>query len=302
MRGFVLAPRLAMAVATVIVFGAATYTVVDAVRGWNLSDMEAYWNAALRLRQGGPLYIHSYSTGAHDLYLYSPWFAYVWIPLTYLPRAAVSAAWACLLLGATVLSVRPAFQRQGWGGVLLGLLVGSLLFWTASKGNVQALLTCVLVYGARGRFGPLSIAVAASLKAAPLALVAIYLGRREWRRAAVTIGLTAILVIPILFFDFSTYPSNPGVSTAIFYTIGPGAWLAAALAAFAMAWRLARTRWGWLAAAVAVIAAFPRLLTYDLSLLLVGLPPSAGGERFGDQWRPHPNNDARGSVEASHPE
>lgn len=302
MDRFALAPRLATGVAMLMVLGAATYTVVDAVRGWNLSDMGAYWNAALRLREGGSLYIHSYSTGAHDLYLYSPWFAYGWVPLTYLPRAAVSAVWAGLLLGASILSVRPAFQSRTTGGVLLGILVGSLLFWTASKGNVQALLTCVLVYGARGRFGPFSIAVAASLKAAPLALVVVYLGRREWRRAVVTIGLTAILVIPMLFFDLSTYPSNPGVSTAIFYTIGPSAWVAGALVAFVMAWRLARTRWGWLAGAAAVIAAFPRLLTYDLSLLLVGLPPPAGAERFDDRWHPQLDDGARSSAAALHPE
>lgn len=284
MRRLMPAPRLGMAVATVIVFGAAIYTVVDAVRGWNLSDMEAYWNAALRLRGDQPLYIRSYSVGAHDLYLYSPWFAYAWIPLTYLPRAVVSVGWAGLLLGASIASVRPAFRTRHSAGVLLGVLLGSMLFWNTSKGNVQPLLTCVVVYGARGRFGPLSIAAAASLKAAPLALVAFYLGRREWRRAALTIALTALLVAPMLLFDLSTYPSNPGVSVAIFYTIGPGAWLAVALVVFTAAWRLARTRWGWLAAAVAVIAAFPRLLTYDLSLLLVAAPQDTG--RSGAALRP----------------
>jgi hypothetical protein len=260
--------RAAALIAAVAVVGVAAEVLLDAAMDWSLSDMDAYWNAALRLREGRPLYEASYSVGAHDLYRYAPWFAYAWVPLTYLPRPLVAIAWEVVLLVATAVAVAPVLARRTWTSSLVALLFGSFLLWTVAKANAQPLAVAAVVIGAQRRSGPLMIALATSLKAAPIAYIAVYIGRRDWWRVGWTLAVTAVLVAPMLLFDLSEYPAGPGLSMALFYSVSPGAWAAAALVAFAIAIWYARSRRAWLAASFAVIAAFPRLLDYDLSFLL----------------------------------
>jgi hypothetical protein len=263
------AARLGIGAVSLLVLGAALYLLVDALRDWSASDIDAYWSAAMRLRSGEPLYAFSYSVGAHDIYRYAPWFAFAWVPLTYLPRAAVTVGWTAILLAATGAAIWPTLRQRSWSTTLVSILLGSMLVWTSAKGNVHALMVAELVHGVRHRSGPLAVALAASLKAAPIALVAVYLGRREWARAAWTVALTVALTGPMLLFDLSGYERNPGLNASVYYVLGPGLWLVAAAAAFATAIVLARTRWRWVTGAVAAIAAFPRLLSYDASLLLI---------------------------------
>lgn len=264
-----LSGRSGRTLVTALVILVAGKVLIDAARDWSLSDMDAYWNAALRLRAGEPLYVRSYSVGAHDLYRYAPWFAFAWVPLTYLPRAVVAVAWEGLLLGAVGASVLPTLRRGTWASMLPAGLMTAFLLWTVAKANAQPLVVAAIVVSARSRWGPLGIAIAASLKAAPIALVAVYLGRKEWGRAVLTLLLTAVLVVPMLAFDLSEYPAGPGLSLSLFYAVSPGVWVAVAIAAFAVAAWLARTRWAWLGGSIATIAAFPRLLDYDLSFLLI---------------------------------
>jgi len=263
-------------VATVLLLVVSAKVLRDAVGDWSLSDMDAYWNAGLRLRAGDALYVSSYSVGAHDLYRYAPWFAYLWVPLTYLPRTAVAVAWEAVLVGATIAAVAPTLRRRTWAATVFGVLMTALLLWTVAKANAQPLVVAAVVVSGRTRWGPLGIALAASLKAAPLAYLAVYLGRGEWRRAGWTLLLTAALVLPMLFFDLANYPAGPGLSLSLFSNLSPGAWSAAAIVAFVAAIWLARGRWAWLCASVATIAALPRLLDYDLSFLLAG--SSAGAD------------------------
>jgi hypothetical protein len=132
---------------------------------------------------------------------------------------------------------------------------------------VQPLLLAGLVIGVERRTGPLWIAIAASLKATPILLVAVYLGRREWWRAGAAVGLTALLALSMLAFDLSHYPTDVGAAA------GPlPSWLALALAALAtiVSFVLARTRYAWLAASAAVLLAIPRWSYYQPSFLLLG--------------------------------
>jgi hypothetical protein len=269
-----------MLVVSALMLGAAVFTIADALREWSISDMDAYWMAALRLRSGQPLYQLSYSVGAHDLYKYAPWFAFVWVPLTYLPRSLVAAFWTAILLVATGAAVWPTAARRTLSSVILAVFFGSFLVWNSAKGNVQPLMIAMLVYGLRGRGGPLAIALATSLKAAPVALVAIYIGRRQWRNALSTAILVLVLAGPMLLFDLRGYERNPGISLALYYPLGASIWIIVAASAFLIAILLARRRWAWLAAVAAVIAAFPRLLTYDASILLIptSQPPGAPAE------------------------
>lgn len=236
---------------------------------WWSQDTDAYWNAALRLRHGQPLYPPLANPDASDTYRYAPWFSLLWVPLTYLPQVAVYAAWTAVLLASAVACVWVVVRRISAAGVLLGMVVGSLLIPAAASGNVQPLLLATLALGVERRSGPAWIALAASLKAAPLLLVAVYLGRREWGRAAAALALALVLVAPMLAFDLTHYPTQTAAAA------GPlPEWLALALAVVATAFAvpLARTRYGWLSAAVAVMLAIPRWSYYQPSFLLLGLP------------------------------
>lgn len=259
--------------------GAAVVAVLLALAGWALlsfalsqelgADVAAYWNAAERLRVGEPLYLAG-AANASDLYRYAPWFAAAWIPLTYLPREAVTAAWTGLMFAAAFVSCLPLLRR-GPGGWAAFALFGPFQFEGAMYGNVQPLLVLVLMWGVERRAGPLWIALAASLKAVPLLLAIVYAGRGEWRRAALAAGLTVLLVVPALLFDLSGYSTAAGPRQESLAGVSLFLFVPVAIAAIAAAWILARTRFGWLAGGLAMVLSLPRLLDYESAFLLVGL-------------------------------
>jgi len=246
--------------------------VISNVRSWQLEDADAYWNAALRIRHGLPLYIPVDPNADEMLaYRYAPWLAWAWVPLTLLPKGIVQVGWSAILVAACLWALIPLVQQRTVAAVCLAALLGGLLVRTASTGNVHALLVAMLVHGVPRRSGPIWIGVAASLKVAPIAYVLVYLGRREWRRAALASAVTAVLVAPALLYDLSGYPTDPGESFSLLSLAGPVPWAALAALCVLGALALARTRWAWGAASVAVLSVIPRLELYSLTYLLVGL-------------------------------
>ncbi len=233
-------------------------------------DVAAYWNAAERLREGQPLYVPG-EPNASDLYRYAPWFAAAWIPLTYLPHDAVVAAWVGLMIAAALVSTVPLLWRgpAGWAAfaVFMPIQLQGAVF-----GNVQPLLVLMLMWAVERRSGPLWIAVGASLKATPLALALVYAGRGEWRRAGWAALFTAVLVVPMLLFDLSAYPTGPGPNQISLAGVSLLLFVPVALVSLIATYTMARTRFGWLAGAVAMLATTPRLLTYQAGYALVGLP------------------------------
>jgi hypothetical protein len=233
------------------------------------SDVAAYWNAAERLRAGQPLYVGGVAN-ASDLYRYAPWFAYAWVPLTYFSREAVTAGWTGLMLAAAVLSVLPLLRRGPSGWAAFALLVPGQLEG-AVYGNVQPLLVLMLLWAVERRSGPLWIAVGASLKGAPVLLALVYAGRGEWRRAGMTVLLSAVLILPAFLFDLSGYSTRLGGGQLSLATVSFSLYLVVGIAAATATFVLARTRYAWLAGAVAMIVVLPRLLTYQIGFTLVGL-------------------------------
>jgi hypothetical protein len=271
-----------LALAVCIGFGLAF--VISNVRSWQLEDADAYWNAAIRLRHGLPLYI-PVDPGADEMtaYRYAPWLAWFWVPLTFLPKDAVQVGWSALLVAACVVAIIPLVRQRTAAAICLVALLGGLLVRTASTGNVQALLVAALVYGVPRRSGPIWIGLAASLKIAPIAYALVYAGRREWSRAALSVAVAGILFAPALLYDLSGYPTDPGESFSLLSLAGPVPWTAVAVAAVLGAIALARSRLAWGAASVAVLSLIPRLELYGLTYLLVGLgrpyPPSRATNR-----------------------
>jgi len=254
--------------------------VIYSALAWEIPDIGAYWNAALRLRAGDALYPAVADVNASEVYRYAPWFAYAWVPLTYLPRPIVDALWSVALLVASAAVAMPAFRLRSRAALAFAALVGSFLVLIASRGNVQPLMVAALVYGVERRSGPLWIAVCASLKATPILFALVYVVRGEWSRAAWTAGLSALLIVPMALFDLQNYTTDPGASQSLFalspalYAVTAGA---SVLAATYVAWR--HRHLAWLAVAVAVVLCLPRYFAYELTFLFVGLVPAV------DAWR-----------------
>jgi len=244
------------------------------------SDVAAYWGAAERIRAGEPLYVAGVAN-ASDLYRYAPWFAYAWVPLTLLPRELVTAGWGGLMLGAAMASTLPLL-RQGLAGTAAFALFAPLQVQGAIFGNVQPALVLMLLWGVERRSGPLWIAIAASMKAVPLLLAVVYAGRGEWLRAGLALLLTVLLVAPAFLFDLSGYSTQPGPGNMSLISVTAVLYVIVALGMAGMAFIAARSPYRWVAGALAVMAALPRFLTYEISFLLVGVASARPGPRQRD--------------------
>jgi Glycosyltransferase family 87 len=240
---------------------------------WGFEDVRAYWDAALRLRNGLPLYGGTDDPNSYAVFRYAPWFAWLWVPLTYLPRHVAELLWGCLLAASSIAVVVALVRLRTAAAVALALLLVPMFFSLTQVGNVQPLLVAMLAFGISRRSGPLWIALAASIKATPIIYTLVYVARREWTRLAIALTATAILLAPLLFADASNYQIDPGASFSIYYYFGPLAWAAAAgasvLVAGWLAWR--RSDWVWVAASVAVALCAPRAHPTYATFLAVGL-------------------------------
>jgi hypothetical protein len=261
--------RLARTVALAVIIGIGIFNLEKAVVGWTLSDAEAYWNAALRLRAGGELYPALGSVDASDVYRYAPWFAWLAVPFTYLPIQVAGALWSAILLASSGIALIPLVRARAW---LLVALFLPILVGISAVGNVQPLIVAWLIHGVERRAGPFWIALAASLKIFPILLAIVYLGRRQWLRVSATILLAALLWAPALVYDLRGYATEPGqaaslVSVPLLYALVVGSAMVIALVS-------AGGRFRWLAASTAVVLSLPRLFVYDVSYLMLGVLPA----------------------------
>jgi len=245
-------------------------------------DWQAYLGAAERLRTGLPLYPLVADPGAASVYRYAPWFAAVWVPLTFLPRDAVSVGWVLAMFAASGVALWPLIASRRWGLVLLGGLFAPFLAGASIHGNVQPLIVAALVHAIDGRAGPIAVGVSASLKGFPLLYAVRYAVLGEWRRCLVAVAAALVLTVPMLLFDLSHYPLSPGPLAGL-WLISPIAWAAGAVVGLAALVRFARGPAGWFAASFAVVMAMPRLLYYDMTFLLV-----IGRDLLDRAWLPSP--------------
>jgi hypothetical protein len=258
--------RLARIVALAVIVGVGVNYIYQAVHLWTLSDSTAYWNAAMRLREGAPLYPTGVNVEASDVYRYAPWFAWLTVPFTYLPQWVAGAVWSLVLVAACVAAMIPLARRGAWIQVafFFPILIGISAF-----GNVQALLVASLVWTMERWSGPAWIGVAASLKIFPILFALTYLGRGQWVRALVAIAVAAMLWAPALLYDLRGYVTEAGQAGLFGNTL---VWVVVAAVVAATALPLARTWGGWIASAAAVVLAAPRFFIYDVTYLAVGAP------------------------------
>jgi hypothetical protein len=237
-------------------------------------DTDAYWHAALRLRDGLPLYGGPRGDET-EIYRYAPWFAFAWVPFTYLGQANAYLAWRALLAGASVAAVWPLIRRPTPASLTLAVLLGGLLISSLQAGNVTPLIVGMLVAGLRTSVGPILLGLAGSLKLFPLLLVAGYVAERRWLAAAVATGVASMLWLNILAFDV-LYTQIGGASFYFggisVYAISPLLWVPVTVGGLALIATLAvrRSPWTWLAASAAIPIIVPRVWLPDAAYILVG--------------------------------
>jgi len=261
-----------------------TWYVVNGV--YLFGDIPWYRIAADALVSSGPLYeparllphpltVPPYSNQAPSTALFSL--------VLLLPAGA--QLWAIASVAAVFGAVIVIWPRVGPGGVLL---LGPVLFaWypvssALGWGNVNAFVFLLLAIAWRyQRAAGVAIGLAAAIKLVPILGVAWLLGKRDWRGAAIAIGipLVATLVVaawkgPSTITDFITLRLNEyhpaqwnrwdlvdalGVSQLVGYALAAGLGLAAI-------WRASFSL-----SVLAMIAAVPALHAHYLTWLLVPL-------------------------------
>jgi hypothetical protein len=226
-------------------------------------DIDRMWLGALRVRAGEPIYAN---IGDERLfYTWAPWLAWVWVPLTYLPKAAVSVVWMALCTIGWVVSLWPARRSVG-----LMLLAAPLTLFGAWSGNIQPIMTAWLVLGMGRGWNPIGIGIAASLKVSPILLVLPWVANREWRKVIIALTVALVLGAPAFLTGIDHYPfgmgpllSLRGISVPLWILMTTGLVFAALVPS--------NRRFRWVTSATAAIVSRPSLLLYDIGYLLVGL-------------------------------
>lgn len=212
-------------------------------------DAHGFWNAW----QGGLYDIPWRETGA---YVYSPVFAQVLWPLTLLPWPVFAALWT----GASVAAL--FWMGVPWMIAFPGVVDDIL------RGNIHTLMAAAIVLGFRY---PGSWAFLLLTKVTPTIGLAWFAIRREWRRLAWALGVTAALVVVSFVFSadlwrqwFSLLADNAGATARI--QVVPLPLAVRVVVALGMVVIASRWRVAWLVP-IAVMLALPNVWTSSTALL-----------------------------------
>lgn len=243
------------------------------------ADFSAYWDAAVRVGTGQPLYPPVVDQQANDVYRYSAWFAYALSPFTGFPKELVETLWIASMGVAAAYLIWTIARTRTLAAVALLLLLGPWLFENAWVGQVQLLVVAGIAATLHRPAGPIVIGIAASLKLTPLVFAAYYALERQWWRFVISIAVFLVLAVPTLAVDLSHYPTAGS-------EIGLGdmpLWLwAVATAALVVAASLVAYRWPrfrLLALGVIAIVVVPRVHHISASYVLPALSERQQGRR-----------------------
>jgi hypothetical protein len=261
-------PRVQRVVQAVALGLGIALAILSIHEGLVWTDGRVYWMAGERVMAGEPLYPPGVDPDTS--YRYAPWFAWLWAPLTLLPEWLVAGTWTAAMLVAWGVPVR-TFAIGGWSHRAIAALAAPPLLVAALGGNVQPALVALLFLSLARRPGPVAVAVAASLKVFPILFVAVYLGRREWMRATIAVGVGALLWLPMLAFGVSSYPSAVGGPLSL-WSISPVVYIG--VFAVAAIWALRRHDWP-SGSVLVLIGTSVRFIPYHLGYLFCSAPPEA---------------------------
>jgi hypothetical protein len=252
-----------------------------------LADVHAYFDAAVRLNTGSPLYSGTANPDAPEFYRYPPLLAIAFRPLALLPYPVAAGIWELFVLIALAATIWRIGVRRPATWFALAILARPIA-WTVAIGQAQAVVTVLLALGS-----PLTVALAANLKIFPALAALWWVGRRDWQSLrrfvgwSIVLGVVQVVLAPTSTLDFLRTISLSQVGDVVNispYALSPVLWAAFVLLGIGVALRFARTSWGWTLAVALGVLVSPRLLTYMLSSILAVLrtPTSRHEGRTGD--------------------
>jgi hypothetical protein len=250
--------RLALMVAATAYLVVRWYLLLTSADPLLGADAYTYWSAPYSNPYPGP------ELGLPGAYLYPPPFIQILAPLRLLPWEAFHAIWAALGFAALVFLVGPV------GGALAVTLL-PFVFRDLLVGNIHLLLGAAIVIGLRF---PAAWALPILTKITPGIGVLWFAVRREWRRLAIAIGVSAAIAVvsfvatPDLWAAWLARMSDDsGRAGGPYLAILVARVLAAAGIALYAGWRDR----AWLLP-IAVVVALPILWPDSLSILLACFP------------------------------
>jgi hypothetical protein len=262
--------RRVLAGAAVLGLALGVQTLVLHLSTDPLADVHAYYDAGTRLNAGLPLYDQPATTNDNEFYRYPPLLAIVFRPLALLPFEAAAALWEAFLVICLALTIARLGLNRGTL-LVMGMLALPTL-WSLAVGQAQIVVTLLMAFGS-----PVALALATHLKIFPALAAIWWLGRRDVRSFAWFVAWVAAIGVVQLVLEpagMLAFPSSLGleqvgnVENRSLYAYSPIAWAVAVVAGTVLAWRLAPTRYGWVAAVALSVLATPRLLIYQLSTLV----------------------------------
>lgn len=171
-----------------------------------------YWEAGSRMRAGGAeLYAPSVDPANHvGYYIYPPFFAVLFAPLTWLPRWAGYAGWTLAELALMFAAFEGARRiariqsRRDFALFLLAALWGAL-WMNLVEGQVNLLVAALVTWGwlwlEQGRLprGALALAAAVHVKILPVVLLPVLVCQGRFKAALATAAACALLwLAPLL--------------------------------------------------------------------------------------------------------
>lgn len=222
------------------------------------ADAYTYWSAPYDDPYPGP------QLGLPGAYLYSPAFLQALAPLRILPWEAFHAVWAALGFAALIFLVGPM-------GAALAVTLLPFVYRDLLVGNIHLMLAAAIVIGLR--FSPIWVFPLLT-KVTPGVGMLWFAARGEWRRLAVSIGLTAAIaavsfvLAPGLWFDwFARLRGDTQTAGSLYVAL---IWVRVAVAAL-IVYYAGRSARSWLVP-VAVVLALPILWPDSLAILLACFP------------------------------
>lgn len=241
---------------------------IDGAGGTGGTDGLAYWRAGRAVVDGSSLY--GQDAGTTSAYLYSPLFAQVMVPFSYLPQVAFVWLWRLLEVGCLRIAT------GSWTRAGIAILVFPPVIIELAYANVNLMIAAVCALVMRGKVEAWSVPIVVKAAAAPLAPLAFVADRRAFiRSAAIVLGVVAasIVIAPTLWSAYLSFLSTAQEPTW-WTNLSRGIPFITRLV-LALVLGFAALRWRRLAPA-AVLIGLPIVWLSSLSILVATVVPVPG--------------------------
>jgi hypothetical protein len=192
----------------------------------NAGDFAVYYGAAKALRSGSDIYCNAFPVGNGEWceYSYSPFFAFILIPLSYLPLWLADFIWLVLNLAALfrIYAILIAWLRvklvlsetnYRWWVFLVTIFTVRFLLYNLDMSQITIILMWAMLDSIqitmvekRRYWGGVLLALVITIKLMPVVILPYFLYRRAWRATLATcVSIAFFMLLPIFAYGFSDY-------------------------------------------------------------------------------------------------